>query len=268
MKKLTIPLSLLLFSAVTPTFASHIWDPLQPFFPDTFIVGASVAYAERLGDLDTTMIYTHPDSFFVPTSFIRDKFVNTGEQVGVLVGYQMDHHCCAFGLEFSIDWDRVAEHYLYAFADTLGQEGIPPGIAFDADSYYERGMTMALTGRWGYRVNKYFMPYLRFGLETSRDYLAIAFRGNPGIYNFSTIIEGSHRQYRYLVGAGGEMSLCFFPMLAMRIEYNFHSKGERVYATGAIYDNDPILGRNPIFEAVAMPKMHAVKFSLVWNIDV
>lgn len=260
MKKLTIPLASLFFSIALPCSAH--WLPVFPDFHSSWVVGGSVSYAERLGDLDTTMIYTHPLSFDVPVSFIRDKFVNTGSQLGLLVGYQIYCHRCVFGLELSLDRDNVDEHYLYAFSDTLGQVALPEGIAFNADALYERGITTAITARWGYRMGCSFMPYARFGFETSRDHLTVAFAGNPGFYPFDVIIEDSHRNYRYVVGVGGEWSYWQFPHLGFRFEYNFHSKGERLYATGAIYDN---IQWNPVFEAVTLPKMHSLKFAVVWN---
>lgn len=138
---------------------------------------------------------------------------------GVFGGYQAKCHQWLLALELNIDWQQDASRN-FAYGDT----NVVAGFAAGGSANYDRGTTVGLTGRFGYEVACWFTPYLRLGVETSRDRFEIDLREFEGIMTYHA--DNSGRSYRFVGGLGFEMPIAQCTGLTVRAEYDYISKNE------------------------------------------
>lgn len=225
----------------------------QAAWEANWLVGVSGAWGERSGNLNVDL----EDSLVLPpavnlTSF-GDDVDDSGWIWGVLGGYQARCNGLLFGAEISVDWSDHDDSHNIFFQDIFGDN-------WASNASYDRDAIVALSARFGYELTSFLLPYLRAGIETSRDklnYNGIDITQN-GAVAFN--VDGSRRVWRFLGGVGLEVPFAMFNGLSLRGEYNFHSRGRAVEADGTA--NDAITFVN------AESKQHAnsAKVSLVWNI--
>lgn len=242
----------------------------QAHWYGNWLVGASGSYGERLGDVDIQLVYRTaliPEPF--RPSHITEKYVDRGTIWGIFAGYQVRCNRYLIGLEANLDWDDMNNNaHDFAFLDASSQVGLP-GNAYIATAQYYRDSTFGVSFRFGYEVTPCFMPFIRFGGETSKDRLTLFFEGRPLLNPNSAIIEDSERIYRFFGGVGAEMPLSFsfwqppfLRFLSLRMEYCVHASSENpVEAVGSL--NSPNL--LPLFVNKMKPVTHTGKLSLVWN---
>jgi opacity protein-like surface antigen len=174
---------------------------------------------------------------------------------GGLIGYQKVYDLRLIaGVEFDIaNYSNLNHTHTIAFSDAQGLYGT------FAEVSYEQDWLVDLTGRVGYALSETCIPFVRFGVEVSRDKSRIVFTENS--LGFPQItLEDRRWVYRFLTGLGIEVPIpC--RNVSIRFEYLFHSKGKTI-ETDAIYLDGIV---NPIYYAEQQPYTHSGRLSFVWN---
>lgn len=259
MNKVRSLICLPLLLGTISTAHAQLWWPFP--WEGNFLVGVSGGYAERLDNVDITLVYTSPGNT-IPSSFLIEDYTDTGYLGGFFFGAQLWFDRILLGAEFNVDWDYLDRKHFFGFSDANGQVGLN-GLGYSAMARYERDVTYGLSARFGYEVTPCFMPYARVGVAKSKDTLTVAFAGDPAIYNFGVITQGDAPQIRYILGLGFEIPAPFLPFIGLRAEYNYQSRAKNTEALGGINDN---LGFNPFFMNKMNPRTQIAKISAVWNI--
>lgn len=227
----------LLAMGLIPFQAHALWDT---GWLDNWLVGVSTGYITREADI-VSSITTVSDY----GSFSRNSSDN-GWLGAVFGGYQSIYRQWLIGGEFNLEWENVNSSHDYMFA---GDE---------VSTRYRRKGVIDFSGRAGYALTSNLMPYLRLGVEVSRDSLASSFEGitpDAFIYNKAWI-------HRFLVGIGAEMPIPDTCGLTVRLEYDYHSKGKTIEDFGATG-----IGLQTIEYYTAMqPRSYSGRVSLVWNL--
>lgn len=211
-----------------------------------WLIGASAGYGTRSGDLNVNVTDVLVDDEFSTTS---RSFSQNGWLWGLLAGYQARCNCWLVGGEVSVDWMDHGGQNNYAYTDA--DDTWVGSASFDSDAL------VAVSMRLGYEVASFFLPYIRLGVETSRDKLDFS------VANFDNTLaasgEGQRRSYRFLGGVGMEFPVPMCEGLSLRAEYNYHSRGRSVSAGATANDG--------LTYVSADTKQHANtgKASLVWN---
>jgi opacity protein-like surface antigen len=138
---------------------------------------------------------------------------------GVFGGYQANCNQWLLALELNFDWQQDATRN-FAYGDT----NVLTGFAAGGSANYNRGTTIGLTGRFGYELVCWFTPYIRLGVETSRDRFEIDLRQYEGTATYHA--DNSDRSYRFIGGLGFEMPIAQCTGLTVRAEYDYISKNE------------------------------------------
>src|SRR5690606_7018419 len=86
---------------------------------------------------------------------------------GLVGGWQTYCNYWLFGAELNADWHYYEETRNFAYTQNN------TGIAIAA--HYDRNFILGLSGRAGYQIVDFLMPYIRLGVETSRDKMYTAF---------------------------------------------------------------------------------------------
>jgi len=245
----------LLFTSII--FAS---GAAQAALDTNFLVGGSLGYGVRNGDVTTELDYRNaalvPGFFHTYTENLLKDY---GTLWGLFVGGQMRCSDWLLGLELGYDRHNLDTAHQQPFSDRPGFTAISQGWL--ASSRYEVGDMFSLSLRWGYMMTEYLLPYLRVGVETSKDKLSVNYLGVNN-YAFSLTNMQEKRVYRFLAGIGFEVPI-MAEQLKFRGEYNFHVEGNNLHAEGAIIDGV----RDPYFINEAKTRAHVMKASIVWNIS-
>lgn len=216
-----------------------------------WLLGVSGGYADRDGDLSLTTFEPAPN--FTLNTFTTE-LEDSGFIGGVLGGYQARCNGWLFGAELAVDWQDTDSDRPFAFT-LIDGNGLQTGFAGSA--HYDRDALFGLTGRAGYEFSQYIMGYLRAGVEWSRDKLSVsAATANNAVISS---IDGSRTVTRFVGGVGIELPVPIMTGLSFRAEYNYHSKGKAVEASGLASDAATLV------VADSKPRTNAGKASLVWN---
>lgn len=219
-----------------------------------WVAGVSAGLSESKGNLNIEMNYTALPLF--PDTFIIHEHTNRRGFLGVLAGYTIKY--CGWGVagEVSVDW-QDEDRYDVAFSDRLRVLG---WVAKVSD---ESAPLLGLTAKLSYDIAPYFIPYMRLGLQFSKDELSVIMASNPRVLPLSVKLQDNRLQTLLLAGFGAEIPLPINIPLALRLEYNyrcyFHDTG--LDASGYIHEQ-PF---NPFFTVDTHPKSNSGKLSLVWN---
>jgi len=179
------------------------------------------------------------------------------------------------GLELNADWEGRHKERSYQFVQGLNDLDAANSTTttLDITARSKRDTTVGLTGRLGFEMLPWALTYLRFGVETSRDKLAISGQVNdetvPLVATFATA-EGSRRTWRWVAGIGAELPLPVIAGLTLRAEYDYHAKGRRVDTSATGTPNFAIAAapaRTVAFSQAAnlRPAEHSGKLALVYN---
>jgi opacity protein-like surface antigen len=178
------------------------------------------------------------------------------------------------GLELNADWYTGYEQR--DFEMTAAGAVATDTVLYTGLVEFEREATLGLSARLGYQVVRCLIPYIRLGVEVSRDKLDVSYvgpRGVVGLGDQSFIADISDRDtsVRWVGGVGVEMPLTNFRALFMdnasvRLEYDYHSKGGSL--DGSVFRSDAF-GVAPftdqIYTTHYKPHTNTVKLSLAWN---
>lgn len=234
-----------------------------------FLIGAEGGYAWRDGNLNQTILdFNAAPRFIQATHQGSNGFADSAGLVGLLAGYQAQCNRLLLGLEANFDWhgseDSKAFHHL---SDTN-----PAGLLIEhhnAYASYERGFTIGLSARAGYEMTRWLMPYIRLGVETSRDTLRYTSNLQTPVGGVTlpvfTQLEDKERSYRFVGGAGFELDT-YIDELSLRFEYNYVPNSKRVKASGGSTDT-VIAAFSPTEEHFVDTKQdqHVAKAAIVYN---
>lgn len=224
-----------------------------------FLLGATVGYGLHHGNFTTEMDYINPavgaGGFY---THIKSLIHDYGFIWGALLGGEMRCDDWLLGLELAYEKKDFVSDINQTFSDSLGFTPVSQG--WIGQARYESGDTISLSLRWGYRMTRYLLPYIRVGIETSEDKFSEYYSGVNG-YPFTLSNIAEKRLYRAIGGIGVEAPL-HKDKFTLRAEYNFHAEGKKLRSKGLIVDNV----RDPFFTNVAGADMHTFKASLVWHI--
>ncbi|MGD9591413.1 MAG: outer membrane protein [Candidatus Berkiella sp.] len=157
--------------------------------------------------------------------FARTYFTNNDNDDGnfiwgLLAGYQARCNGWLLGAEINVDWRNDGDNdYGFAFTDaTVG--GVTGFVSHDRD------VVVGLTGRLGYEVSPYFMPYIRLGVDHGdRDFdFAITTVAPAAIITAASNNDNNHN-WGFVGGVGAEFPLPMVAGLSLRAEWNYHSRG-------------------------------------------
>lgn len=219
MKKLKIALCLST-ALLASTTAQAQWQ-------GNWLLGVSGAYNWGDGNADFSAFNSTTGTL---VAFSPSMDVD-GWSWGILGGYQARCNGWLLGLELNVDWQDRDNTESFAFASAGNTVVGASTINFDRDTI------VGLTARLGYEISDWFMPFVRAGVETSEDEIS-----------FSTVItapapttvassSGERRSWRFIGGVGAEIPVPVVAGLSLRLEYNYHSKGRAVEATGLASNN-------------------------------
>lgn len=230
-----------------------------------WLAGVSAGYAWRDGSFgyDSGFNQTAPlTDIATAGDFNSDSFL-----YGVFAGVQTVCNSWVLGAEFAIDWQPNDNDSTFGFASTSAAAPNPALGTGVVTANVERDTNFTLSARLGYALGWHnLLPYVRLGVETSRDYLRA--RTNlltPSVIDPGTVayLEGSNRSYRLVAGAGIEVPFTFINSgTSLRVEYNYSGRGEGVNAN----DFTHIAGLNDVVQS-AHAKQHtnSVRASLAYN---
>ncbi len=251
---------------------------VQADWQGNWLVGVSGGYGVREGKEYITIINATAPFEGAETAFDQ-RFKDNGWLGSIFGGYQWKCNRWLLGTELNVDWRGYedGQDFVFAEADSSlnAAFGVGP-VAWIASTKYKRDWAVGLTGRMGYELAPYLMPYIRLGAEWSRDKLNFnAFRqpnvvlvgplppapvAFPGI----SVSESSHKNsYRAVIGVGVEApipTVAGINGLTVRAEYDFHYRGKTVGATVAASDNLTLVNTS------MNPHEQSAILSLVWNI--
>lgn len=221
-------------------------------FEQSFSVGASVGGAFYREPFVSYVAYSNNVPLTQKASV--GEFWDSDLIWGFLGGYEISCLGWIFGAEANINWYELDKTHPVRIQDAIGFNPWGGLITF------ERGPVVALVGRIGYKIAPYFHPYMRAGVETSKDTLTATYTSRRLILSPNTAsVELEQRSYRWVVGLGAEFPLCMKTRPAIRLEYNYHAWGEKMEANA----NLGLLP--PFFTTSAHPKIHSGTASIVWH---
>jgi len=175
---------------------------------------------------------------------------------GLLAGYQGRCKGWLLGGELHVDWDRAQKASKANFSTTTN--------AFVATAVLRRHMAVGFSARLGKEVlpdlfsyTTVFLPYVRLGIETSKDHLELDIRNaNSFVYSDS---EGSRRDWRFVLGLGVEMPVPQIMGLSIRAEYDYLPEGRRIETFGYTVDFSTLV------TSITRSHTHRGKVAFVWN---
>jgi opacity protein-like surface antigen len=229
-----------------------------------WLFGISGGYADRVGTVESELTYFNqifildsPVTLRVPTSLVSTAS-DLGWIYSIFSGYQKTYQRWLLGLELNIDWHHIDEDHTIAFTDSIQLLG------WEESYRYKRRIMAGLSGRLGYAIADYFMPYARLGVEIGRDKFHSTFAINPSVGEFDLALQGKQWIYRFLLGAGAEIPIPCSSM-SLRLEYNYHSKGKTMALSGFLFDELEIIGPLVMCSSRTQPRTQSVRLAWVWN---
>jgi opacity protein-like surface antigen len=210
-----------------------------------WLIGVSGGLAEREGNFD--LVIHHAQG---PTSSLVQNQEDSGLFGGLFGGYQIRCNDWLMGAELNVEWQDLGRDQESAFTNALRQ-----GTAIT--TRYSQTNVVALTGRFGYEIFPNFLPYIRAGIQTSRDKLD--FFGFP-IGGGAVDLESLRRVWRFTGGFGVEAPIPVLMGLSVRAEYNFQAKAGAIEADALGIDNATLVNTS------MRPKTNAILLSAVINL--
>ncbi len=235
--------------------------------PGYFYVGATGGYTSAHSRFDSTVRYINPSAPFlgIPPSSIIPNYLDGGFVGGLIAGYQAQCDSWILAGELTASWENYNDDYTFAFTDVSASQGLP-GFAWYGNLRYQRDAAFEFALRFGYELESLmlffppvFIPYVRFGVQTSKDTIEATYSGDPLTYRFSTSSSYKRWPYRFVAGAGTEFPI--LPELSIRFEYNYRSTGQNLETVSTIIDNGVI---NPSFSTNMNPTLQSGTIALIW----
>lgn len=215
-----------------------------------FLVGIEGGYSMQNGT-PYMLVQGYP-AFNVARVDLNNDLDNDGGIAGAFAGYEVSDGFWFAGLEASISVQDVGE--TKQFAGTYPSVGgvLPYAINLD----YSRGITVGVSGRVGAKAHEWVYPYVRLGVEGSKDKVFI----NGFTTSLGNVLSFDDRQYngRLLLGAGLEVP--FHPNISVRAEYNYSTTN----GTFAHVPASVATGLSSI-DVYHKPNNHVIKAAITWK---
>lgn len=231
-----------------------LWCGLATAYDEgaNFLIGLSAGYARHTGPLDIGIVYNIPQ-------FQQNLFVNgNGDDwnKGIFVGYRWICNGWILDGEFNIDLYQQERDFYFIFPP----QQLSP---YEAKRRYKHGPAFGITGRWGYTMAPYFLPYIVVGFETNKDKLEVTIEGNQAFFANPIVIYDAKQQVRGILGFGTEFPLVWWcDSLSLRLEYRYYGLDKVLNPRGVLTSN---VGINPDFSMALRPKFNSLRAALLWN---
>lgn len=222
-----------------------------------YLIGVSAGYIDLYGEIDTTLTY-HGREFrqdIFQASYNRRNFTNSSFVFGVLAGYQEIYREWLVGVEINFDFQALDKESKFILSD-LEHE-----IDWSSIVHYQRKNMIGISGRLGYAVTPYCMPYVRLGGEFSRDKFIGVFQGDFNVFPHELVIGERHWIHCFLLGIGAEIPLMETCGATIRLEYTFHSKARTMQGFAVFTDRIFV----PSIQTGMQPRMQSARLSFIWN---
>lgn len=222
------------------SFSSVVYaGDFSTLWHDNWLLGVSAGYATRKSTIQASV---QPVTNFLGYG----KDVNDdGWLTAIFVGYQAVHERWLLGGEFNLEWENIERSHHYNFSER------------NVSTDYRRKGVLDFSGRLGFALAENWMPYLRVGVELSRDSLSSYFVGTTrsvSLFNKAWI-------HRFILGAGAEMPIPGVCGLTVRLEYDYHSKGKTIQDFGATGEGLTLIQ----YYTAMQPRTYSGRVSVVWN---
>lgn len=139
---------------------------------------------------------------------------------GFLGGYQARCNALLLGLEVNVDWRTHDDDDTgtVVFVDPVLGGTTAATVSRDHNNF-----VVGITGRIGYQIANYFMPYIRLGVD-HKEHNAFDFTVSNDVAPGFTVISSSdsNGHWGFVGGLGAEFPV--LPCLALRAEWNYHSR--------------------------------------------
>ncbi len=240
--------SLLFLSLTIPTVATAAWE-------GSWLIGLSGGFSDREGDINATVFHPAPGLQVSAFNTSNTASYDSGYLWGLLAGYELANNAWVLGLEVNLDWKdkrHKGDDNVFAFTDSINNGWVYA-------PHYMTNAVLGLTGRVGYQVFTYLIPYIRAGAEYSDNKLRFsAFDPTQRLY---TAGDSKRHMMRFVGGAGAEVPLPGIMVgLSARLEYNYHSEGKTVNTIGLASN------RATLWNLDGDASTNSVKASIVWNL--
>jgi opacity protein-like surface antigen len=218
-----------------------------------FLLGVQAGAESRKGEFATSYTTAAPAPVLTTSQGARESVTDSGAVLGVLGGLQWQCERLVLGLEASADFQSFEMNRPLLFGPEVGG----PAAIYSGTVVYDRGPTLSFSGRAGWFVTPFFMPYVRVGGQYSEDELSyqlnvFAAGQPPAIPDYSST---KHDVWGWNLGLGVEFPL--FGPSTLRVEANY-------IKTDDTQINDSV---GPVFgtHQYQSPRSYAGKIAWVWN---
>lgn len=228
------------------SFSSYAISSLQP------VVGATLGYARINGMYPVSIDYTIAPG--LPPLGVIDNFREFGWMAGALAG--IEWHCNRWVLAGEIEFDHYTSDHSSNF-QALDHINV---LTWNVSEEFKRSWAGIISIRLGYPMAPRFVPFMRLGLEGSRDKLDSSYE-SIGAVDYLLVVDTKRWLNRYVAGVGVDVPICLNKPWWVRIEYDAHLPFNNIDSQQAIIDG--LL--NPSFESGAKPKTQTIKVALLWK---
>jgi len=223
--------------------ATHAYESWPKMRNTNFLVGGGVGYLSQEEDFQS-VAYTSP--LGTPFSIEKQRISDTARSFNLLAGWQWHCYRWLAGVEADITSHTLGSDHdprSFAFRDTSTSAYL---LDVGGTLRYHRGPMLALTGRLGWFFTPGFLPYIRAGVQVSRDegqYKVTAIRtpvgggGPPGPSIVSDDYASDKQNIYGFVGAFGLEFPTFIGASTLRFEYKYVRTEQLVIEdrTGAVF---------------------------------
>lgn len=219
-------LSLLAAAALLATNVQAGWEY-------NWLLGVSAGGAWHSGDDAVTFTVADGGVPFAESFTFANDNDDSHFIWGLLGGFQARCNALLLGLEVNVDW---RDH-----GDDVGSivlvDPVLGGATVATVSRDDHNYVVGITGRIGYAIAPYFMPYIRLGVDhrESNDFdFTVANDGTVTAPAFVvTSSSDNDGKWGFVGGIGAEFPIPVIAGLSLRAEWNYHSRhhdGDNVLA--------------------------------------
>ncbi len=216
-----------------------------------FLIGVDGGFGAQNGTPHLTA-HNYPTSFDPGELDLNRDLDNSGGIYSAFAGYEVSDGLWFAGLEASVSLQNLASSE--TFNGTF--LGVPGPVIYATNIEFDRGLTVGVSGRVGLKVHPWVQPYLRVGVEGSKDKLQV----NAFTTTLGNVTVMDDRQYngRLLLGAGIEVPV--HTNISLRVEYNYSTpNGTFAHLTSGVGTGG---GTADLYHR---PHQHLVKGAVTWN---
>ena len=212
MKKLK--LALCLSAALLATSAQAQWQ-------GNWLLGVSGGWAWADNEDDITVSIATPALGVASTFTVSNDHDRSRGIWGFLAGYQATCNGWLLGAEVNVDWRTNDDDQDFTFFSPLLGTTVVGNFSRDRDA------VVGLTGRLGYEVSPWFMPYVRAGVDYGRRNHDFTLMTTTLASNVTVGFgDSDNNRWGFIGGVGAEFPLAMIVSgLSLRAEWDFHTRG-------------------------------------------